>query len=313
MPLPVLAALGIKAGAGALVGLLKGGKSKAQKAQEREYLYWLQRQKDQEAQATSDAASTRQPAMAAYNDIYDNPGYNEGEQAGILSPELEAGMYFTPEEEEAMRLSPQYRDQMRARAVEPITGAGEAATRNLVNASAARGNYGGGYGANINRVFADQGRLSSEAVRDTNLGLSDIDRRTAQYLAEHRTGTTGDIADRRYRGWSDIGKTRLRGREVGAGGRLDIAQMDQNRMMGFSPNLVGRDAPQNTPNTWRNVAAGAIEGGISNLPSWGGQPNTAFGPRGSGAEFETQNPWLDQLQSTGSLIRPKRENSNLLY
>lgn len=271
----------LSAGVGALGSIFGGNRMSRQ--QQEALRFWLQRMRDQETRATEDYSGSIDPetgqwtpgsrgrAVSAYEDIYAEPGFTGEEQAGLyLSPEEQAAMYLSPEEQEAIRLSPQYREQMTARNVAPITGTGEAAARNLTRAGAARGNYGGGYGATIRDIMGKQARLSAEAVRDVNLDLSDIDRRTAEYLAEHRTGTAGDIAAQRIGATGAIGEARMRGREVGAGGRERMAGGDRSMMIGYGSQ--GQYGAQNTPAmpppTWAQGVTGAIGGLSPWLTDW---------------------------------------------
>lgn len=244
----------ISIGTGALGGALGGPKEPKENRAARRY--WLKRIQDQEEQARRayegyyDETGAWQPgsrlrAESGYEDIYNAPGFTEEERAGL---------YLTPEEEESIRLSPQYRESIRTLAVAPIEGAARRATDALTRASAARGNYGGGYGANIEEVQREQGRQGAEALLRANLGLAEQDREAARWLASQRTRTQ-----------ERIGEARMGQQEFGAGGRFNVSQQDVGRMRGYGE--AGQYGSQNYPpttSTWGR----ALEGGFTAASPW---------------------------------------------
>ena len=252
----------IGAGAGALIGALSGGKSKAQKAQEAEYLYWLQRQKDQEELASELAASTRQPAMEAWNDIYAEPGYNPDEETNLyLTPEEQAAQYQTPEEQAAQYRTPEERAAMFRTEEEkqqilispeeeaaqlrrsglPSAGAAERGTQNLLRYRSAAGGFAPGLTATIEEIQREKGRQASEAGLDTRLGILDARRKaydliagermdTEKLLGGERMGTAGKLAETRTGTAGDIAEQRTNvARDIG-----------QTRLRGRQVGATGR-------------------------------------------------------------------------
>lgn len=280
----------IGAGLGALGGAF-GGPSMTRE-QRRALEYWNRRVRDQENLATQEFSGyvdpetgewvpgSRYRAERGYEDILAAPGYTGEEQSGLyLTPEQEASYYLSPEEQAEIRLTPEYRERMRSAVVEPIAGSVNRATEMLTRAAGARGNYGGGYGANIQRIAAEGGRQGSSAVARTNLDLADLDREAALWLAQHRTGTARDVAGSRIGATREIGQARMGQQEFGTTGRAWLSSQDLSRMMGYGGyggNMALQAPQQESP--WARAVSGAATGAAPWLAQWGSRRRT---PRGS--------------------------------
>lgn len=260
----------VTAGVGAISGLFGGGGQKYPKWYEDSMKYWSQRGRDQEAQATGDYGGYRDPitgewvqgsrgaAYGNYANILAQPGYTPEEEAGMYyNPEEQAGMYYspeelaglryTPEQEAKLRISPQEEAGIMSATLSPIAGLTQRATDALTRAAAARGNYGGGFGASVQRVHEDSARQAAEAARNARLGITQMRREGERDIAQtgiqaagigaaQRAATAGRIADQRTSTLGDAARMRLQGREFGTQGVERVAQSDLSRMMGYYTN-----------------------------------------------------------------------------
>lgn len=251
----------IGAGIGAIGGLL--GRPRLPKWYEQEMKYWLQEAQRAHGQARADyggPGGSRERAFGLYDEILAQPGYSEEEAAGMyFTPEELAKMRYTPEEMEALRISPEEEAGIISTTLDPIAGTLQNARDALTRASAARGGYGGGYGANIQRVQEEGGRQAAEAARNARLGIAEMRRTGEQRIADVRRGVGELGATQRTGTLRDIGLTRLRGREFGTQGRERLAEADLQRMLAYFQKF---DAPPGEQGIGGRIAGGASAGGL---------------------------------------------------
>ena len=264
MPLPLLQ-LGM-AGAGALGGILSGGRSGSERAYEGAVPYWLRRMMDQEQQATTDyggrvdpstgqwVQGSRGAAQAGFNEIYDDPGFTPGEVGRMefspeeaesfrYSPEEAGSFRFSPEEAEAIRVSPEEEAATIRLSGLPVAGAANRAQQNLMRYSSAAG-FNPGMNATLQRIQQEQGRQAAEAATQARLGIMGQRREGAETIARQRAGAAERVAGQRIRGAGTVaqrrsqiplftGQARMSQRRFGATGRAGIAAGDRGVMMGM--------------------------------------------------------------------------------